>query len=156
MEPVWFVGVAIMALCAGGSIVFLLTRNSLMGGNDGLARELANTRHARNDTADRLFASQAELTGRLAQLAEGQAAHQAQIAEMMRVQEREVSRKLEDRLAEVTRKMGEGLEKSRDQQQSSLGELKERLAIIDTAQKNITELSSQVVSLQDILSNKQS
>jgi DNA recombination protein RmuC len=156
MEPFWFVGVAIMALCAGGAIVFLLTRNSLMGGGDGLARELANTRHARNDTADRLFASQAELTGRLAQLAEGQAAHQAQIAEMMRVQEREVSRKLEDRLAEVTHKMGEGLEKSRDQQQTSLGELKERLAIIDTAQKNITELSSQVVSLQDILSNKQS
>jgi DNA recombination protein RmuC len=156
MEPFWFVGVAIMALCAGGAIVFLLTRNSVAGGGDGLARELANARHATNDTADRLFASQAELTGRLAQLAEGQAAHQARMAEMMRIQEREVSRKLEERLAEVTRKMGEGLEKSRDQQQTSLGELKERLAVIDTAQKNITELSSQVVSLQDILSNKQS
>jgi DNA recombination protein RmuC len=33
--------------------------------------------------------------------------------------------------------------------------LKERLAVIDAAQKNITELSSQVVGLQDILSNKQ-
>ena len=33
--------------------------------------------------------------------------------------------------------------------------LQERLAVIDAAQKNITELSSQVVGLQDILSNKQ-
>ena len=34
-------------------------------------------------------------------------------------------------------------------------DLKERLAVIDAAQKNITDLSSQVVGLQDILSNKQ-
>ena len=36
-----------------------------------------------------------------------------------------------------------------------MGELKERLVLIDAAQKNIEELSSQVVGLQDILSNKQ-
>ncbi len=36
-----------------------------------------------------------------------------------------------------------------------LGGLKERLAVIDRAQQNITKLSSQVVGLQDILSNKQ-
>ena len=34
-------------------------------------------------------------------------------------------------------------------------ELRERLAVIDAAQKNITELSSQVVDLQNVLSNKQ-
>ena len=47
------------------------------------------------------------------------------------------------------------MEKSRVSQQTSLGELKERLVRIDAAQKNIEELSSQVVGLQDILSNKQ-
>ena len=38
----------------------------------------------------------------------------------------------------------------------SLAKLNERLAVIDTAQRNITELSSNVVSLQHILANKQS
>ncbi|MEO1056832.1 MAG: DNA recombination protein RmuC, partial [Actinomycetota bacterium] len=33
--------------------------------------------------------------------------------------------------------------------------MKQRLTVIDTAQKNITELSTQVVGLQDILANKQ-
>jgi DNA recombination protein RmuC len=74
---------------------------------------------------------------------------------MMQTQEREVSRKLEERLADLGRRFGEGMEKSRTHQQTTLGELKERLAVIDAAQKNITELSSQVVGLQDILANKQ-
>jgi DNA recombination protein RmuC len=38
----------------------------------------------------------------------------------------------------------------------SLGQLNERLAVIDAAQKNITSLSSEMVSLKDILNNKQS
>ena len=37
----------------------------------------------------------------------------------------------------------------------SLGELQQRLATIDKAQDNITKLSGDVLSLQDILSNKQ-
>ena len=36
-----------------------------------------------------------------------------------------------------------------------LQRLHERLAIIDSAQKNITDLSQQVTSLRDVLSNKQ-
>ena len=38
----------------------------------------------------------------------------------------------------------------------NLAKLNERLAVIDGAQKNITELASQVTSLQSVLSNKQS
>ena len=37
----------------------------------------------------------------------------------------------------------------------SLQKLNERLAVIDSAKKNITDLSSQVTSLRDVLSNKQ-
>jgi len=39
--------------------------------------------------------------------------------------------------------------------QTSLGELQKRLAVIDNAQSNITDLAGQVVELQNILSNKQ-
>ena len=38
---------------------------------------------------------------------------------------------------------------------SSIAKLNERLAVIDTAQKNLTDLSTNMVSLQEILANKQ-
>ena len=98
---------------------------------------------------------QSELAGRLSQLAESQATAQARLGEQLQNQERELSKKLEERLADVTRRVGEGLEKSYKTTENSLTDLKQRLAVIDTAQKNITELSTQVVGLQDILANKQ-
>jgi len=106
-------------------------------------------------TAEKMMAAQAELAGRLSQLAESQAAAQARLAQQMQAQERQLSKSVEDRLADVTRRIGETLDKSSTQATQSLTELKERLAVIDAVQKNITELSTQVVGLQDILSNKQ-
>ena len=100
-------------------------------------------------------ASLAELSGRLSQLAESQAAAQNQISERLRAQERELAKILEGRLDEVARRVTEALAKSAGEASKTMGDLKERLAVIDAAQKNITELSSQVVGLQDILANKQ-
>ena len=84
------------------------------------------------------------VAGRLSQLAETQAAAQSQLSERLQAQERALARTVEQRLAE-----------SAQRQATTLHDLRERLAVIDAAQKNITELSAQVVSLQDILSNKQ-
>ncbi len=97
----------------------------------------------------------AELTGRLAQMAEAQAAQQAQLAERMQAQERALAKALDERLGEVTRRVGENLMASGEKTAATLHDLRERLAVIDAAQKNLTELSTQVVGLQDILSNKQ-
>ena len=97
----------------------------------------------------------AQLTGRLSQMADSQAAAQARMAEQLQAQERNVSKMLEERLADVTRRIGENLQKTSDKNTETMGELQQRLAVIDAAQKNITELSAEVVSLQDILSNKQ-
>jgi len=102
-----------------------------------------------------LISAQARLSGRLSQMADAQATASARLAESLQSQERQLSRHLEDRLADLSRRVGESLDKSAIQANSSLTELKERLAVIDSAQKNITDLSTQVVSLQDILSNKQ-
>jgi len=52
-------------------------------------------------------------------------------------------------------RMRESLHGSSKQTTTSLTQLQERLAAIDKAQDNITKLSSDVLSLQDILSNKQ-
>lgn len=62
-----------------------------------------------------------------------------------------VHRTVHERLAEVGARVSEGLVRS----DKTIGEIRERLAVIDTAQRNLVELSTQVVGLQDILSNKQ-
>lgn len=96
-----------------------------------------------------------ELAGRLAQMAETQAAQQAMLAERMQAQERALAKALDERLTEVTRRVGENLTVSAEKTSATLHDLRERLAVIDAAQKNLTQLSTQVVGLQDILSNKQ-
>ncbi|OAN45790.1 DNA recombination protein RmuC [Magnetospirillum moscoviense] len=102
-----------------------------------------------------MAAAQAQLTGRLAQLAESQAAAQSQLADRLQGQERSLAKTVEERLAEMAKRLDDGVQQASHRQATSLHELRERLAVIDAAQKNITELSAQVVSLQDILSNKQ-
>jgi len=97
----------------------------------------------------------AELQGRLAQMAESQVATQAAVAERLQAQERILGRSLEERLAELGQRVGDRLQEQTTQGIQSLADLRERLDVIDAAQKNITELSSQVVGLQDILANKQ-
>jgi len=97
----------------------------------------------------------AALGERLAQLTELHAAAQAQLAQQLQAQERALTKSLDERLAHTTNRVNETLEKTSHSQKTTLDELKERLVRIDAAQKNISELSSQMVGLQDILSNKQ-
>ncbi len=60
-----------------------------------------------------------------------------------------------ERLDSVSHRLGESLEKTKQNTAENLQKLGERLAIIDRAQKNITDLATQVTSLQGVLSNKQ-
>src|SRR5690606_1442438 len=62
---------------------------------------------------------------------------------------------LEERLADLGKRVGDRLQESSTASQVTLTDLRERLAVIDKAQQNITQLSTQVVGLQDILANKQ-
>lgn len=99
--------------------------------------------------------TQAELIGRLSQMAESSAAQQAQLAERLQAQERALSKTLEERLTDLSKRIGDNLQQSTTKTGETMTKLQERLAVIDAAQKNITELSNQVVGLQDVLSNKQ-
>ncbi|MCI0431567.1 MAG: DNA recombination protein RmuC [Rhodospirillales bacterium] len=100
-------------------------------------------------------ASLAALEGRLAQMAESQAAAQAQLSERLQAQERALARAVEERLAELGRRVGDSLQKNSELTHENLADLKTRLAVIETAQKTISELSGQVVGLQELLANKQ-
>ncbi len=124
------------ALAVGALVTFLATRGRGQGQGQGMG-----------DTG--------EIVGRLAQMAESQAATQAQLSERLQAQERSVTKAVEERLTEFSKRLGDRLQLSANQSQTTLTDLRERLAVIDKAQKNITELSSQVVGLQDILANKQ-
>jgi DNA recombination protein RmuC len=59
------------------------------------------------------------------------------------------------RLDSVTQHLQTSLDTSKKDTVENLQKLNERLAVIDSAQKNITELASQMTSLRDVLANKQ-
>jgi DNA recombination protein RmuC len=67
-----------------------------------------------------------------------------------------LQRTLDERLDAVSQRVGQGLTQQTERTALSLGQLNERLAVIDAAQKNITSLSTEMITLKDILSNKQS
>jgi DNA recombination protein RmuC len=87
---------------------------------------------------------QERLAGGLHHVSEAQAQAQANMLKLM-----------EQRLAIVQQQMNENLHGTARRTAQSLGDLQQRLETIDKAQENITKLSSDVLSLQDILSNKQ-
>jgi DNA recombination protein RmuC len=60
-----------------------------------------------------------------------------------------------ERLDAVTHRLGEGMQKTAKETMESLGQLNERLAVVDAAQGRLQELSSQLVTLKDVLANKQ-
>ncbi len=97
----------------------------------------------------------AALAGRLAQMAESQNAVQNTIVERLQAQERVVIKTVDERLQGLSKQVGDRLNDSTTKHQTALADLRERLAVIDKAQQNLTELSTQVVGLQDILANKQ-
>jgi DNA recombination protein RmuC len=121
-------------LIAAAITAFALSRRASRGGGEDAARDLA---------------------GRVSQMADTQTGTLARMSERLQEQERLLTKMLEERLEGVTKRVSESLEKSAQQQTATIGELRERLVRIDAAQANITELSSQMLSLQSILTNKQ-
>ncbi|KRS19716.1 DNA recombination protein RmuC [Roseovarius indicus] len=87
---------------------------------------------------------QHQLSGGLTHVAEAQSKAQTNMLHLM-----------EKRLAQVQEQMNENLHGSARRTAQSLGDLQQRLTAIDKAQENITKLSGDVLTLQDILSNKQ-
>jgi DNA recombination protein RmuC len=67
----------------------------------------------------------------------------------------ELARAVNERLDRMTHRVGTDLNETSRKTHESISKLNERLAVIDTAQKNLTDLSTNMVSLQQILANKQ-
>ncbi|MCP9480839.1 DNA recombination protein RmuC [Shimia sp. CNT1-13L.2] len=103
-----------------------------------------NLAHMQQNMADTLAAQQLKLSETLGQ-------SQMRLQENMADLQLKTNRALNDMQA----KMNESLMGNAKRTATSLTALQERLSTIDKAQENITKLSGDVLSLQDILSNKQ-
>src|SRR5215468_4166189 len=112
-----------------------------------------------------LFALTVTLAVHMSRRREEASAHEAQLSELkIRVQtlaessvtrHGELARAVNERLDRMTHRVGTDLNETARKTNDSIAKLNERLAVIDTAQKNLTELSTNMVSLQEILANKQ-
>jgi len=121
----------LVAIIAGAAALVVLVLVALRAER---ARAEAAAHIARlTESAERLAGMQSEMAGRLQQAQTG----------------------INERLDSVTKRLADGLAEQTEKTGNTLKTLHERLAVIDAAQKNITDLSQQVVGLQDILSNKQ-
>ena len=123
-------------------LIAIVIRN--MGRKDNTAEPMLRQMAVLGDAVQGLSQGQQQLAGSLQSVSDTQANAQTVMIQTV-----------EKRLAEVQKGMADSLHGSSVKTTRSLTELQERLKTIDKAQENIEKLSGNVLSLQDILSNKQ-
>ncbi len=133
---------AIIFGCVVVVLLFVAVRR--VGHASVISEILASQMGAMSQRVQMLSDGQQQLFGGLNSVSEAQAQQQAKTLQLM-----------EQRLQTVSEMMNTNLNKSAHATAQSLGELQLRLKTIDKAQENITKLSGDVLSLQDILANKQ-
>lgn len=160
----------LVVLCGGLVVVlilFLLVAAVRAAGRSARATEpLAQGLGILGQQVQQLALGQEQLRGGLQQVSDTQANAQVQVISTVETRLNDVQQHMNDRLAdnamksaralsEMQERMKDTLQGTSKQTTTSLTQLQERLAAIDKAQDNITKLSGDVLSLQDILSNKQ-
>ncbi|MFU1478805.1 DNA recombination protein RmuC [Roseovarius sp. C7] len=125
-------------------VILLIITVRAAGRSARMAEPMIHQMNGLSQRVQGLSDGQHQLAGGLNHVSEAQAAAQANMLQLM-----------EQRLAHVSERMNENLQGSARRTAQSLGDLQQRLAVIDKAQANITKLSGDVLTLQDILSNKQ-
>jgi DNA recombination protein RmuC len=139
-EPV-ILGMAVVSVL----LLLLIIAVLRMSGKSGRAAEpLMRQMSLLGETVRGLNDGQHQLFGGLKAVSDAQANAQTKMIQV-----------IETRLSAVQAGMTESLHGNSVKTTRSLTELQERLATIDRAQTNIEKLSGDVLSLQDILSNKQ-
>jgi len=135
-----FAGTVLVLLIA---IAVILARGSSRGA--ATARAQAERAEELETRVGELLRAHSEAQGRVDAMGQALASRQAEMA-----------RAVSDRLDAVGHRVGQSMEQTTRHTAQSLHALHERLGIIDNAHKNLTELTSQVTTLRDVLANKQS
>ena len=155
-------GIALAALI----FILLVVVLRRAGRSTRVAEDLALQMGGLGQAVQVLGAGQDQLSGGLRTVSDAQASGQAQVLQAMETRLAHVQQQMNDRLhdnamksaramSELQDRMKESLQGNTVKTTESLTQLQERLKVIDKAQDNITRLSGDVLSLQDILSNKQ-
>jgi DNA recombination protein RmuC len=137
------IGIGALALL----LLLIITVAIALSGRRGAERALSQEIRA-DELEQRLsemMRAQSEATGRVDAMGQALAGRQAEMA-----------RAVSDRLDSVSHRVGQSMEQTTRNTMDSLRVLHERLGIIDNAHKNLTDLTSQVTTLRDVLANKQS
>ncbi|NRB03068.1 MAG: DNA recombination protein RmuC [Rhodobacteraceae bacterium] len=159
----------LMAVALGLAVlvVLLLIMALRAAGRSARAVEpLTQQMSALGQNLQHLAMGQEALRGGLQTVSDAQANAQTTVVQTVEARLATVQQQMQDRLAdnamraqrsltEMQERMRESLHGTSKQTATSLTALQERLQAIDKAQDNITKLSGDVLSLQDILSNKQ-
>ncbi len=134
-------------LILAGAALFALVALAALG--VGVVAAIRAMQRPQAEAAEQRIADlarlQIETTARLGEMRDMLAGRQA-----------ELHRAVNERLDSVTHHLSQSMTATGRHTADNLAKLNERLAVIDGAQKNITELATQVTSLQAVLSNKQS
>ncbi len=137
------IGFGVLALILLLAIAIVVARSGKRGA------EFAATQAMRADEFEQrlneMLRAQSEANGRVDAMTQALAGRQAEMA-----------RAVNERLDSVTHRVGQSMEQTTRNTMDSLRVLHERLGIIDDAQRNLSNLTTQVTTLRDVLANKQS
>ncbi|MFZ4531862.1 MAG: DNA recombination protein RmuC [Alsobacter sp.] len=139
---------AVLGLVAAAFAAILLTAFGQWRASRRRAMEAvaaAERQHELDDKLAALSQVQAEMTGRVQTIGEVFGNRQADLVRL-----------IAERLDSLQNRVGDGLQSSTRQTTDNLSKLNERLAVIDAAQQRLADLTGEVLTLRDVLSNKQS
>jgi DNA recombination protein RmuC len=139
-----------LPLIAGAALIGLAALAALMA----LIVVLVQLRRQRDRRAADALAAEAQMA-ELARLQQETAVRIEAMRDLIAGRQSELNRAVNERLDSVTHHLNQSMTANRQHTVDSLQKLNERLVLIDHAQKNITDLASQVTSLQNVLANKQ-
>jgi DNA recombination protein RmuC len=144
--PVSLGQVLLAALMLLGLLILVIAIGVWRGAK-ARAAELGETEERARIAEERMadiLKAQAEMHGRMQTMAEIFGSRQSEMTQAIR-----------ERLDGMTSRIGQTMTDQTRATHENLAKLQERLAVIDTAQSNIRALAGEVVTLQSILSNKQ-
>ena len=136
-------GFGALALVLLLAIAIVIARSGRRGAEMAMAQAIRADEL--EERLSEMLRAQSESTGRVDAMAQALVGRQS-----------EMTRAVNERLDSVTHRVGQSMEATTRHTMDSLRVLHERLGIIDNAHKNLTDLTSQVTTLRDVLANKQS
>src|SRR5471032_500851 len=137
------IGFGALALSLLLIIAIVIARSGRRGAEQAMAQAIRADEL--EERLSEMLRAQSENSGRVDAMGQALAGRQADMA-----------RAVNERLDSVTHRVGQSMEQTTRNTMDSLRVLHERLGIIDNAHKNLTDLTSQVTTLRDVLANKQS